>query len=325
MDVVMRGEFILPDGTRVEGESIEYTATEADFGAGKIEIGYEAWIEGYEDAGAINHARQHVAVWQYEWPEWELLAARGSRFAPSEFTLELRPQNFRGKLEDPQYTFDIPEGVEVLNASETSRQVRINAPGEYLFRAYVSDARGHTASGELYHEVLPAPELLVSFTHRPGNAYYRAPLDLILRPKVQGGHPKDRALHFRYFLDGQPFEDESRFPVATLEPGEYTIELEVETQMGQVERAGEQFTVFRNQPPTCELEQWETSLGWRFNANCSDTDGRIMDFLWTLDGEQITQRGSRMSVSRLGRVTPPVVTVQAVDDAGDFSELRHAE
>lgn len=211
-----------------------------------------------------------------------------------------------------------------ITLGSTSRQVRINAPGEYLFGAYVSDARGHTASGELYHEVLPAPEILVSFTHRPGNAYYRAPLDLILRPKIQGGHPKDRALHFRHSLDGQPFEDESRFPVVTLEPGEYTIELGVETQMGQVERAGEQFTVFPNQPPTCELEQWETSLGWRFNANCWDSDGRIVDFVWTLDGEEITQRGSRMSVSRLGRTGAPTVTVRVVDNAGDFSDAQYA-
>jgi hypothetical protein len=72
----------------------------------------------------------------------------------------------------------------------------------------------------------------------------------------------------------------------------------------------------------CELEQWETSLGSRFNANCSGADGRIIDFLWTLDGEEITQRGSRMSVSRLGRTRPPVVTVQAVDDAGDFSAVQ---
>lgn len=324
MDVMMRGAFILPDGTRVEAESIEYTATEADFAAGKIDIQYEAWIEGYENAGAVNRARQRVAVWRYEWPEWDLIASRGSRFAPSEFTIELRPRDFRGTLEDPQYAFDLPEGVEVLNAGPTSRQVRIDAPGEYLFQAHVTDGRGHAATAELRHEVLEAPELLVSFAHRPGNAYYRAPLDLIFRPKVQGGHPKDRALEFRYFLDGRPFEDESRFPVITLDPGEYLVELEVETQMGQVERANERFRVFPNQPPECELEQWETSLGWRFNANCSDVDGRIIDFLWTLDGEEITQRGSRMSVSRLGRAGPPTVTVHAVDDAGDFSAVQHA-
>ena len=148
----------------------------------------------------------------------------------------------------------------------------------------------------------------------------RAPLDVRVRPSVRGGHPRDRIIGHRYLANGEVISEDSMYGSTTLDAGTHYLVYELTTAMGTVAKQILPIEVAENQPPVCELEVTETSRDWRVSADCQDPDGRVREYHWQVNGDEVGRSGYRLSLSKRNHESLPTVQVVAVDDAGDRSE-----
>lgn len=322
MDVTIKGRFILPDGSVVDSSEVEYMPTEEDAKKERVEVSYEAWIEGFEDAGARSTVTRRVSVWQYEWPEWSMNVRASATQAPAEIDLRIRKPVGMGRyLEDVQYEWEIPAGVEVTAArTEDSRALLIREPGHYPVKVRITDARGNFT--ELVEELkidVPDP-WAVDFRMSMSNSDNRAPLDVRLSPNVSGGHPRDRINQYRYLLNGEMVTEGVRYSSVVLDEGKHELTLEIESAFGSVASSSRMIEVMPNTPPVCELEARESRSHWRFFANCIDETGSVRKHVWKVNGEELGLSGSRISVSaREDSVLE--VSLMAIDDGGAESNV----
>ncbi|WP_207462145.1 hypothetical protein [Azospirillum sp. SYSU D00513] len=315
MDVELRGWWTLPDGTRVDGPMLTYTPKQDEIAAEIATLTFHAEIVDVE--GTHNETDKRVRVWEYVWPEFRIDTQRTSQYAPGDMTLRLRQMGTTMELDKPTYSWAIPPTATILDqANQTVRVVRTTTAGECPVSVSVSDARGNTALATTTANMLPAPNYALSLTVTPSNPYSRAPLDIVVRPNISGGHPRDRVLSLTYLLNGQPMESASNFGRTRLPEGRHTIEVQARTEMGWTFGASQDVTVLANQIPTCGVTMRESSTGWHYYANCTDADGRVLQYRWTLDGVPENLNSNRITVSRYSRDSAPLVTLTAVDDAG---------
>ena len=323
MDVELRGWWTLPDGSRVDGPLLTWGPTAADLAADTVNLTFHAEIVGYD---ARNDEEKRVRVWEYVWPEFRLEVTRSSQYAPGDMTVRLRQLGRPIELDRPAYAWTLPGNAVLLeDTNPTLRVVRSETAGPYAFSTAVSDARGNAASGSTTVNMLAAPAYAMTLTTSQSNPYGRAPLDVSVRPNIQGGHPHDRILAINYLLNGRPAGTSGSFSRVRLGVGTHTIEARATTSMGWTFGASVPITVVPNQAPSCGVTVREWTSGWLYYADCTDADGRIVEYLWTLDGAPLVINSNRISVSRLNRDGPPLVTVSSRDDAGALSAPVSAE
>lgn len=320
MDVTLKGEFILPDGTTEPGEILKYTPTSEDLDNGYVFLKYRAWIEGFEDQGAETVYERRIRIWEYEWPNWSFYVRQSAHQAPAEIYLRVRnPGGSARYIEGLKFEWTLPsEGKVVEDRYEDGRSLVFDEPGQYEVSVRITDDRGHESV--IYHQIELAEQdpWLVDFSYRTSNDYQRAPLTLSFRPDVGGGHPRDRLMEYRYYRNGELISEGQRYGEVTLDEGQHTVALEIVSQFGHTVRSEKSVQVNPNQAPSCELDTRTMSSGWRFYAYCDDPDGRIEKHQWTVDGELVGISGSRISVtSRDGKV--PSVELIGFDDSSEPS------
>jgi hypothetical protein len=323
MDVVVKGEFILPDGTVVPKQLVEYVASEQDAEKERIEVKFRAWVEGFRSQGAEALDTRPINVWEYEWPAWQFYTRMSATQAPADISMRLRsPSGSVRYLEELEIDWKVPAGIKVLeNDRDDARVIRAEEPGTYPIEVTVSDGRGYVS--ELVHEVVvnPADPWEVNFRLSKSNDLNRAPLELRFIPDVGGGHPRDRLKVHRYYLDGQMITEGERYASMTLAEGTYDLGLEIESKFGEVVRYTEELKVLPNLVPECTLEARQASTNWRFKAECEDQDGYVADHVWVVDGEPLAMSGSRISVSvrETGQLS---VSVKAIDNGKAESQVE---
>lgn len=198
----------------------------------------------------------------------------------------------------------------------STREFKASLPGEYVLRATITDARGHTADVSKTLEFKPAPPYQFDIRYTASNRYDRAPMKIRLRPYISGGHPRDRIESYRYTLDGQPVDSESRFGEMMIEkPGDHRIGIRIQTQMGNAASGHVDLDAHKNQKPACKIKARSARTYWRFYADCNDPDGRVVGYKWFLDGERIGTSSYRITVRNEGKGAPTVKMI-GEDDAG---------
>ncbi|NHC12159.1 hypothetical protein G6551_18085, partial [Pseudomonas stutzeri] len=254
-----------PDGSVVDADEVEYLPTLADAEKERVDVTYEAWIEGFEEQGARAQFTRMIRVWQYEWPEWSFRTRTSATQAPAEVDIRVSKPFGAGRyLENLQYEWVLPEGVEVLKDDDADgRVLRIAEAGTYPIHVTVSDSRGNVSEISENMVIDVADPWEVDFRMTTSNADNRAPLDVRFFPNVGGGHPRDRIDVHRYLLDGQMIADNTRYAAATLQAGEHEVTLEIESAFGKVERHSKSVTVKPNTPPVCALEATSTDRYYR--------------------------------------------------------------
>jgi len=321
MDVSIKGRFILPDGQVVDADAVKYLPTMADATKERVDVTYEAWIEGFEEQGARAQFTRMIRVWQYEWPEWSFRVRTSATQAPADVDIRVTKPFGTGRyLENLQYEWTLPEGVEVLKGDDTEgRVLRISEPGTYPVHVTISDDRGNVSEISENLVIDAADPWKVDFRMTTSNADNRAPLDVRFFPNVGGGHPRDRIDVHRYLINGQVVADNTRYAATTLQDGEHEITLEIESAFGKVGRHSKTLSVKPNTPPVCKLDASKTDRYHRFAAKCTDETGTVRRHVWTVNGEVLAISSSRISVS--ARDSGPLhVTLKAIDDGGAESE-----
>lgn len=323
MNVEMSGEFVLPNGERVSGTSVTYTPTEEDLEVGHVRLGYEAWVEGYRDEGTLAGRDLRARVWKYVWPNWALNVQSNAKVAPVEVSARARMLSFRGRLESPEYEWEI-EGPGIGNVVDRwadMRTLTIVEPGTYTFRVTVKDGRDHETVMEETLEVGEANPYEVNISYTTSNEHMRAPLDIRMRPQIGGGHPRDRAQEYVYSINGERIESVGYGAGTTLEAGTHELSLFVMTRMGEELIETITLEVAANEPPVCEIVTEDRSSTWRLNAVCEDTDGRMRGYEWTINGEPVTVRSNRLTIQKSAHDDVlPLVQLIGYDDAGGYSD-----
>ena len=319
MDYTMKGFFTLPDGSTVDAEEIEYTPTGVDAEAGMINLTYTGWIEGYR-AETENSYTQRVRVWDYVWPRFNMLERLSAEVAPADVTLTVRHSGGTKRLEEPEYTWELPEGVTAVEArGDATRMFRIEEAGTHRIKVTVRDARGNVEVVE-HDIVLGEPDPYeINLRYLPSNDQEREPLYVRMRPTIRGGHPRDRVSETRFLVNGEVVAEGDLFAGVTLYEGRHDLAFEIVSDFGVEASKSLSLMVNDNQLPTCELERSESDSSWIYLATCEDTDGRVRSYEWTVDGELSGQSSNRLSIIKRHYEAEPSISVIGFDDAGEAS------
>jgi hypothetical protein len=193
-------------------------------------------------------------------------------------------------------------------------------PGLYPITVTVEDDRGNYQDFIEYIEVLEPEPMSIELLERFSNKYQRAPLDVTMRPIIRGGHPTDRAADYRWYLNSELIEEETRSTakIEGLQAGVHDIKFEVVTRYGQEESFTQRVEVVPNTPPLCTINYSMFSKSARIEADCEDVDGRIARYHWTVDGVERRNIGKRITEYR-DYGSQAVVTLVAEDDSGDIA------
>ncbi|MGI2014578.1 Ig-like domain-containing protein [Shewanella oncorhynchi] len=321
MEVTMNGFFTLPNGTIVNGDTLEYTPTESDLSQNNIDIKYTVWIEGYREKGAEASHSLRTRVWQYVWPKFGMQVRVDASVAPATVTASVRAIAFNGKLEDPTYDWDLPKGVIIEDQKQgTLRSFVVNEPGDYTIKVNIRDARGHEFVIEQPLKVGQAAPYVVDLQYSGSNPFEREPLDVLLRPYVSGGHPKDRIASRLFSVNGTLIDGGGYYVRTRLGAGEHSIKLKITSEMGHEAEGEVNINVAENKLPACSLSSRETVGSWIVYASCEDTDGRMKSYEWTIAGELQSISSDRVTISKGTYEAMPTISLVGIDDSGGRSE-----
>lgn len=321
MEVTMNGFFTLPNGTIVNGDTLEYTPTESDLSQNNIDIKYTVWIEGYREKGAEASHSLRTRVWQYVWPKFGMQVRVDASVAPATVTASVRAIAFNGKLEDPTYDWDLPKGVIIEDQKQgTLRSFVVNEPGDYTIKVNIRDARGHEFVIEQPLKVGQAAPYVVDLQYSGSNPFEREPLDVLLRPYVSGGHPKDRIASRLFSVNGTLIDGGGYYVRTRLGAGEHSIKLKITSEMGHEAEGEVNINVAENKLPACSLSSRETVGSWIVYASCEDTDGRMKSYEWTIAGELKSISSDRLTISKGSYEAMPTISLVGIDDSGGRSE-----
>lgn len=324
MDLTMDGHFILPDGTETDLKEVKYTPTTEDFLDEGRTIGFKAWINGYEDKGGMGLTEYRLIFWSYDWPEWQFVNKMTAGYAPAELTMQVRSMGTFREFEGLQMEWEIPPYDEVAMIKDDyapTRILKINEPGNFQFGVHITDSRGNYSFIEQELEFLEPLPWLVQLSWSGDNDFNRAPLGVLLRPSISGGHPKDRIETRSYSVDGHALPPSGDYGRATLNAGDHTARLDITSGMGYSAFGEVDIGVETNQPPSCTINIIDGSSSWLAKASCTDPDGRISRHLWFVNGEEQSLGSSSISVPKWRHPNGmPVITVVGVDNSGAESQ-----
>lgn len=323
MEYEIDGYFTMPDGTEVYGDTVMYTPTEEDLEERYIKLHYTGWIVGWKDKGAINTDDQGVRIWEYEFPEFAISGRYSAGVVPIEATLYTRPRTRSGRLEEPVYEWDIPEGIEVIeDVNPIARRLIIHEPGKFEINVKVTDARMNEGRATETIEAGVPEDYELSMRLTGSNEFNRAPYEIVARPDIEGGHPRDRVEEYNYTVDGEPMELFGRYGRAILEAGDHTVRLEIFSEFGKVAAVEKVVTAYENKPPVCNLEVRDGTFRFTVRNRCDDPDGRVRNYKWWVDGEPLNLTGYQVSMTKKESGKELVVEGQGIDDSGLISEKQ---
>lgn len=315
----VRGHFILPDGSTVEGESVLYEPTKEDVESSRVNLVYKAWFEDFEDKGGVTERALNMRVWEYVWPSFTLESQGTIRYAPTKAILSLRNSPIPTPIEDATYVWNLPEGVTITKDRGNRLEIDIAKGGDLEFSVTVSDGRGNETTAALSMNLEDAPAWIVESEVKYSNEMMREPLSVSYRPTFKGGHPKDRIGKKTFFVNGEMLKSGGITAKAELPAGVHVISVEMLTRYGHTVTDEIEVEVLANKVPVCTVETQDVNGRWRVEPDCHDEDGVVRRILWNVGGSESS--GSKYKTFIQSRITEPtLVQVRAVDDSGGVSE-----
>lgn len=293
-------------------------------------------IEGAQNAAddwRLQHGLQPLALPEHSYrPGTEVAITPGAvvmrnrlveliQYAPATITVTARPIGFSGKLDEAVYEWTLPEGAAIEDQKQPAARVfTMGSAGKYLVKLKVRDARGNETELEEPVTLGEAERYVIDLQYSGSNANDREPLDVLLRPYISGGHPRDRILTRQYSVDGKPLESAGFYGRTTLQAGEHEIKLKATSEMGKDVEGKLVLKVAENKLPTCTVRSRETIGSWIVYAGCEDPDGRMKSYQWTVGGEVQAITADRLTISKGKDGVIPTIELVGVDDSGGKSE-----
>ncbi|WP_166255988.1 hypothetical protein [Marinobacter salicampi] len=326
MEYDIKGYFTLPDGTEVHGDSVIYTPTEEDLEERYVNLTYHGWVDGWKEMGAVNTDDHALRVWEYRFPEFIIYGRYSADVAPVEATLYARPDNMSGRLDGPVYEWSIPDGIEIIeDGNPVARRLVIPEAGTYEIGVTVTDSRGNQGGVTEVIQVGEPEPYKLSMRLVGSNEYNRAPFEILARPDMRGGHPRDKVVEYNYTVNGEPMKLVGRYGQTVLDAGDHTVRLEIVSEFGLTGTVEQTVSVYENEPPVCELEIYEGTFNYTVRNACNDPDGYVKNYRWWINDEPLVLTGYRISIPK--KINGEQITIKSIgtDDSGLDSALQETQ
>ena len=276
-NLVIQGEWRLPDGTAVAGDTLTYTPT-ADPAQRLL---YRAWIPGYEEA-SLATGFLDLRPWTYVFPTASLTTRVLREAQPKTvgFTLNLTNGNTNGEPLTVTWTF--PAGATSNQQSNTYVSVAAWEPGIYPVTVQVADSRGNLVQLAENLVVGDPPPLLLDTKVMIGDSWQRAPAPVTVRLYPQGKMPAEQFTAAEVRLNGDLVSDQlgSSYRLDIPSPGEHTIDFKLTTSYGRTVERRESVTLIEGVPPQCTLETAKSGEQLQVVARCTATMGKLASYKW---------------------------------------------
>lgn len=293
---VVRGAWLLPDGSRVEGTEIDMAIA-----PGQTAVNYLTWVDGRPEVTATSVFP--VSAWTYTWPDWRVDVSVNEKTVPATLRYNLAmvgktASELRG--EPLTVTWSLPENMRQLSGSGMNGSWEITQPGRYQALARVADSRGNitdVTTAEI--EVLPAPKVGGSMTvvSPYGQAKYFAPGAYTISYRIESLPRGDRFATNELIVNGnKQGEFTGSSAIMKVEsPGDYDIKIRTLTQLGNYGESSETIAMKPAPAPTCSIKAAVTGSGTTYTADCAVEAGNISVYDWrfSVDGvEQVVKSKS---------------------------------
>tara|TARA_R110001606_G_scaffold144066_1_gene283492 strand:- start:42462 stop:49445 length:6984 start_codon:yes stop_codon:yes gene_type:complete len=319
VDLPIVYQWTKPNGETSDEVIFDYTPVESDLDAqGRLNFKLRAWIKGYKSE-TFRETQRNLETWKYVFPEMNIAVRSNILVAPATITgmIEVQRKFMPGITYD--YEWIQGNGIEARTPTRIYSEITLKDAGVHELKAKVTDSRGMSRILSKFVDVIEPDETKGTFIYFPSNRYSRAPLGLVTRAQMTGGHPKDYIIDYKWFVNGVEQETlQSRSPMFRFEienPGNYEIKAVTTSQYGQVTEVIENYTVNANSLPECVSDQLVRSGTIRITANCKDSDGYVIGYDWWFNGEYVG-RGAASTQLRLSEHPSMTVNYEAIDDAG---------
>ncbi|MGP5105860.1 MULTISPECIES: Ig-like domain-containing protein [Pseudomonas] len=316
------GRYTLPDGNTVDGFTLDYRPTVKPVGSEVIT--FDAWIAGYE-VDSKRTVSKKLRAWEYAWPIFSLRPITDpTSYAPMTLDLRVESVGSLNRIEDLSYSWDLPESDTFISTParlDTRRVAKISEPGTYPISVTISDSRGNTTVLKQDLVVSQSPPWVVDLAWNGSNSNNRATLDIRTKPQITRGHKYDSITGYTYKLNGTVVGSDSRYTNLSLkEPGEYVLSLDLTTELGFGGYGETKIDVVKNMPPECNFNVKQTSTAYVVTSKCTDPDGKMASYEWTINGEPQSIRGSSISISKRSYPAQPKIQLIGIDDSGGRSQ-----
>jgi len=321
----LSSEWQLPDGSTVSGDELDWTPT-ADVATDPKPIIYRAWVSGFKDSTAKEIFVSYKA-WEYVWPNWSISFRQSTAEAPSDLTfmVEQDRSDMGRRFEGLTYDWSFP--VNVNGKQNGSFPNKANAQvvyeGTYTISVKVRDARGNQTTLTQDVTAIAAAPYVATIKVSKSNAYDRAPMSVTVRPTVAGGHPLDAIDKQTWSIDGtiiNEYTNRSFLYTTIPEAGDHVIHYEMKSKMGRIASVDSPLPLAQNKNPECGLAQTNGSLAVYIEAKCTDSDGKVSAFSWSVNGSKISSTSYRIGFNKGTSPQAANVTFVGTDDAGGNSE-----
>lgn len=324
-----RYHYELPNGNIVESLTLEHTLTADDFIAGKSRFKFRAWVDGLE-MQTVNTRELTINQLIYTFPDTDVTVLKPERVTHSNINVLVdKPlATALPKTVILSQEVILPPELEVIR--EQGRILVLNAkePGLFSFTVRIFDNRGNSREHQRYIEALEPAPMFIKLSTRLGDTHVRPPLRVISSVSLKPGSERDRISTIKWFLNDElQSEGVSGFYRTILEePGDFTVKVFAETELGQTAEETYSVTVEPNKPPYCEPFWEDRSYNLTLHPNCVDDDGNVImvEIIYAVSEEenQISRRYSNQAISFVKDRFPTniPVTIVAIDNSADSVE-----
>lgn len=319
VDASMINEFVLPDGTVVQQDSVEYIIKESDVVDGATEFVLRSWIDGYKDE-SYGEERVVIPTLKYTFPETQLFASRYYALAPTE--IRLTAVSDRVSVEGVEFTynwlFDENKFDMLLDNGEGIRLLA-KEPGLHEVELIMRDNRGNELRLSELLAVESAPPSSVELNSRLTKRNMRVPISATINASIDLSHRQDRVVDIEWLVNGQAIDAIGSYQTVDFtESGSNDVTVRVTTEFGQQAEETISFEFLPNLPPTCEPIVEEEDDHYNVVHNCSDSDGKIskVSYLYEIGSNEYVAADLRFKKTMFPTATVEII---AVDDGGEES------
>lgn len=283
----LKGYWVLPDGTRVDGTDLTYTPRPED----KL-LSFYTYVDGNPDETSVSTST--FSTWTYSWPDtWQIRMQPVYLDVPASIRYYVETPGFR--LQDLHgepltYTWSLPDGVQ-RTGNDSSGSFAIDKFGKYQIALQVADTRGNVTNitADEFTILPPATvDTQVSLTSKYGDDFY-APGNYYLGVKINKLPRGDSFLRNEAWVNEEKVGEftGSGHYIAFAEPGSYDVTVRTITKSGNYGEQTIPTTVQAPPAPECEVKLANTTSGVLVTPVCTVPVGYIKSFTWnyTIDGQ----------------------------------------
>ena len=202
-------------------------------------------------------------------------------------------------------------------------KVNFATEGEYSIKATISHPGGFTASATNQTTITTPTPYSINIVSRASNSFMRAPLSVSSSLSTTGGHPLDKPIKIEWSLDESPLLAKNFITVSNLAQGAHSLKAVMTSKYGVITTTEQLLTVVANQPPVCNMNSrdYPDRKYVIFTALCTDSDGKIKKYVWSINGVKVPSWNSIYKVTYTNN-NPIIASVDVTDDSNDTTSAN---